>query len=136
LQDTLYRGGKLNGLDIPKDMMAEAELECLDCHLSESDSIVRSGKAKCIECHDDDYGEMFTEWQTSIQELINTLSASIKNKGKLNLSDQDKSFLREAGKILQEIRTDGSSGVHNYVFIEETLTDMIERVDSLNNLKE
>jgi hypothetical protein len=36
IQTTFYQGGKVSGFDISKDIMAEAETDCTDCHLSPS----------------------------------------------------------------------------------------------------
>ncbi|UCF84918.1 MAG: cytochrome c3 family protein, partial [Desulfobacteraceae bacterium] len=134
LQFTYYQGGELNGMEIPKDIMAEAEVECLDCHLGDNKKIYRSDKGKCAECHDEDYAVMHTEWQSTIKELVSTLTESIKEKRNLTLTPQERDLLREVEKALQTIKLDGSSGIHNYMFIEETLSDLKNKLGSLGNL--
>jgi hypothetical protein len=122
----------MNGEEIPKDIMAEAEVECLDCHLGDNKRIYRSDKGKCAECHDEDYAEMHTEWQSSIQELISSLTTAINAKKKLRLSPQEKEELRRIENRLQKIKQDGSIGIHNYMFIEEILTGLNKTIASIS----
>jgi len=130
LQTNFYRGGKMKEREIPKDIMAEAEVECLDCHLGENKQIYRSDKGKCAECHDEDYSVMYSEWQSSVKNLIQSLSRSLADKKKLELSEQERSALREIEEFIQKIKTDGSQGIHNYMFIEETLTNFVKIIKS------
>ena len=130
LQQTYYQGGDLNGQEIPKDIMAEAEVECEDCHLGNDKKIYRSDKGKCAECHEEDYAEMYTEWQASIQDLIFSLTDSLNAIKKRKLSPQEIEDLRKAEKELQRIKLDGSIGIHNYMFIEETLANLKKKVES------
>ncbi|MDH4219698.1 MAG: cytochrome c3 family protein [Candidatus Aminicenantes bacterium] len=134
LQTVFYQGGKMNGQEIPKDIMAEAEVECLDCHLGDNKQIFRSDKAKCAECHDEDYSEIYSEWQTSIKELILSLSTSLKQKRKLELSEQERSSLHEIEEFLQKISSDGSMGIHNFIFYEEILTNFDKRIKSIGKI--
>jgi len=128
LQETFYQGGKMNGQEIPKDIMAEAEVECLDCHLGDNKQIFRPGKGKCAECHDDDYAEMHTEWQASVKDLISSITNSIKEKRNLELTPQERNNLRKIERELEKIKLDGSIGIHNYMFIEETLAALKTRL--------
>jgi hypothetical protein len=128
LQDTIYKGGELNGLDIPMGIMAEAEVACVDCHLGDNNQIYRSDKGKCTECHDEDYAEMHTEWQSSIQDLISSLTDSLDTFGKKKLTPQEKENLREAQKTLRIIELDGSLGIHNFLYIEEVLENLKNKI--------
>jgi hypothetical protein len=130
LQTDLYRGGRSNGQEIPKDIMAEAEVECLDCHLGDENQIYRSDKNKCAECHDEDYSDMYSEWQSSVKNLVQSISLSLADKRKQQLSEQERSTLREIQEFVRKIRTDGSHGIHNYMFIEEMLTNLLKKIKS------
>jgi hypothetical protein len=130
LQQTFYQGGVMDGEEIPKDIMAEAEVECLDCHMGDNKEIYRSDKGKCAECHDEDYAGMHTEWQSSIRELMSSLTDSLNAKRKQRLSAQDKEDLRKIENKLQKIKLDGSIGIHNYMFIEEALADLAKQIDT------
>lgn len=112
------------------DIMAEAEVECQDCHLGDNKQIYRPDKGKCAECHDEDYAEMHTEWQNSVKESISALTDSLKKKKNLTLTPQENSILREVERELQRIKLDGSMGIHNYMFFEETLADLKKKVGS------
>ncbi|MBN1223284.1 MAG: cytochrome c3 family protein [Candidatus Aminicenantes bacterium] len=131
LQNTLYRGGTLNGYDVPKDTMAEAEVECTDCHLNNQSEISRPDKNKCLDCHEEDYAEIQTDWQESVQNLIQTLTTHLEHKKKLPLTEQEKTVFRDIERTLQKIKLDGSSGVHNYIFVEDTLADLKNKIESI-----
>jgi hypothetical protein len=131
LQQTFYQGGELNGEEIPKDIMAEAEVECVDCHVGMDKNVYRPGKGKCIDCHDEDYAEMHTEWQASVKELISSVKASLEKKRNTGLTPQQRSALREIANELQQIELDGSMGIHNYMFFEEKLESLIKEVDQI-----
>lgn len=133
LQNTFYNGGSLGELEIAKDIMAEAGAECTDCHLNDRNQVFRSNRSQCLECHEEDYADMFDEWQSSTQDLIRSLAAAVNAKRKENLSRADRSQLDEIQRVLNNIRTDGSSGVHNAMFFDEVLSDLIKDVDSLGN---
>jgi hypothetical protein len=131
LQKGFYEGGKLNGYDIPGDIMFEAEASCTDCHLNAENQVFRSEANKCLDCHDEEYKDTFMEWQSSVKELIVSVKESLKEKRKLALSSEQKAQLSHVEKILKKIELDGSSGVHNYSFLEETLTNLKKTLTSL-----
>jgi len=132
LQKTLYQGGDLNGYNTPQDIMFEAKASCTDCHLDAQNKIFRSGAEKCLDCHDEEYTEIFDEWQSSVKELLNSLKISIKEKKKLSLTAEEKAQLLQVEKMLQKIELDGSSGVHNYLFMEEVLTNLDKTIKSFS----
>jgi nitrate/TMAO reductase-like tetraheme cytochrome c subunit len=132
LQRTFYQGGELNGQKIPKDFMAEAEVECVGCHLGEDEQIYRPDKGKCAECHDEDYSEMHTEWQNTVKESIATLTESLKKKRNQKLIPQENEILRQVERELERIKLDGSFGIHNYMYIEETLSGLKKKIESIN----
>ena len=131
LQKTFYEGGQLDGHNIPKDIMFEAEVMCLDCHLDPQNNIFRSDRNKCLDCHDEDYGDIFLEWQNSAKNLMNSLKTSLKEKKKLSLSKEEKAKLLDIEQTIRKIELDGSSGIHNYSSIEEMLTNFKNNLQSL-----
>ena len=130
-QKTFYQGGNLDGHEIPKDIMFEAEAECTDCHLSPQNRIFRSDANKCLDCHEEGYEEIFAEWQNSVRELINSLKTSLKDTRKLSLTQEEKTQISNIEKTLRSIELDGSSGIHNFSFIEEILTNSLKTLKSL-----
>lgn len=131
LQTAIYKGGTLDGESVPEDIMAQAGADCVDCHLSAEEKIVRSDKNKCLDCHDEGYEEMHTEWQKSIKNLLQTVKTLLEDKQKLSLTDEQKTMLSKARQFLLNIEQDGSLGIHNYLFIEETLTSLKKSLDFL-----
>lgn len=131
IQKSFYQGGSLNELEIPQDIMFEAGAECTDCHLNDQNKIFRSDEKKCLDCHEEEYAELFLEWQQSVKELSASLTSVIKEKKKLKLNEQEKVTLREAERSLQNIKLDGSSGIHNYMYMEEVLNDLIKKLESI-----
>lgn len=135
LQAAFYQGGTISGQVVPKDIMAEAEVECLDCHLGKNKQIFRSDKGRCAECHDEDYSEMYIEWESSVKDLVQSLSSRLAGHKEMGLSVQDRRFLAQVEEFLEKIKTDGSSGIHNYLFIEEVLTNFDKRIKSMDKVK-
>lgn len=131
LQKTFYEGGQLDGHSIPNDIMFEAEVLCLDCHLDPQNKIIRSDRNKCVDCHDEDYREIFIEWHNSVKDLIRSLKTSLKERKKLSLSKEEKAQLLNIEQTIRKIELDGSSGIHNYSAIEEMLTNFQKILKSL-----
>jgi nitrate/TMAO reductase-like tetraheme cytochrome c subunit len=132
LQATFYQGGELEGLEIPKDIMAEAEAACTDCHHDEADKVIRSDGAKCLDCHDEGYEEMFDEWQDSFRENVRALRSAIRNIKRESLTPEGREELSRIQRIVYAVRTDGSSGVHNAMFFDEIATALSEQLESLS----
>jgi len=86
-----------------------------------------------VACHDEGYRATFTEWRDSIRRRADEIRAGLHAVYKRTLTDAEKA---EAGKIEDALRTldlDGSSGVHNYAFMDEYLTKMSAAVKVLLN---
>jgi nitrate/TMAO reductase-like tetraheme cytochrome c subunit len=131
IQKTFYEGGSFDSYDISKDIMAEAEAECTDCHLNAQNKIYRSDRNKCLDCHEEGYEEIFSEWQNSVKYLIDSLKTSLKEKKKTSLSEEEKAQISKIEKTLEKIELDGSAGIHNYSAIEEILTNLQNTLKSL-----
>ncbi len=129
LQKNFYQGENLIGYEIPEDIMFEAEVECTDCHRRPQNEIYRPDKNKCQDCHEEEYGKMFTEWQNTTKKSISSLRASLKEKKKTRLTEEERIQLKAAENMLNKIELDGSSGVHNYFFIEETLNSLKKKYE-------
>jgi hypothetical protein len=130
LQTMFYEGGQLDGHNIPMDIMFEAEIECTGCHLSPQNQIYRSDRNKCVDCHEEDYSDIFLEWQKSVKDLIRSLKTSLKERKKLSLPKEEKAQLLDIEKSLKNVELDGSSGIHNYLTIEEILTNFKKTLES------
>jgi hypothetical protein len=131
LQKTIYQGGILNGEKVPEDIMFEAGAECTDCHLNDQNIVFRSTAKKCLDCHEEEYEEMFTEWRASVRDLLASLTSLLKEKKERALTEQEKMTLQEAERTLHDIQLDGSTGIHNYIYVEEVLTGLVKQLESL-----
>jgi hypothetical protein len=132
LQSTFYQGGVLEGFEIPRDIMAEAEAACTDCHLDGSGKVFRSDRTKCLDCHDEGYEEMFDEWQASFREDVQSLRDALRAVKRAGLSPEERKQLARIERTLEALRTDGSSGIHNSLFFDEILEELAEQVASLS----
>lgn len=131
LQKSFYKGGILDEMEVPEDIMSLAGVECVDCHISAKDTVFRPDNNKCLDCHEEGYEELQDDWQNITRELILVIKAQLIEKQKLSLSVDQKSLLSKLRRTLQKIELDGSLGIHNYMFIEETLTSLKNKLDSL-----
>ncbi|MCJ7580124.1 MAG: cytochrome c3 family protein [Candidatus Aminicenantes bacterium] len=131
LQKSFYKGGTLDQMVVPEDIMSSAGADCVDCHVSAEDKVVRPDKNKCLDCHEAGYEELYSDWQSSTQDLIQAIKEHVTEKQKLSLSTEQKAELSSIRSILQKIELDGSLGIHNYMFIEEALTSLKNRLNSL-----
>jgi len=122
IQRDFYQGGTFNGYQVTADIMSQADVACSDCHLGERNQVIRSDKNKCLDCHDEDYSELFSEWQESVKLLLRDVRSDLQKSKKLRLSDTQKAQLIKIENILRKIEFDGSFGIHNYLFIEEFLS--------------
>jgi hypothetical protein len=131
LQKTLHEGGTLEGVAVPKDIMAEAEIGCRACHLDGDKKVFRPGADKCVECHEAEYRTTLKEWQDTTKNLLRELAASLKKAGQTAPAEDRKSEARRMESVLESITDDGSLGVHNYLFIEEFLTKSLKTIKSM-----
>ena len=131
IQKKFYQGGQLNGQNIPEDIMFEAEVECTGCHLSPQNQIYRSDRNNCLDCHEEDYGEIFVEWQNSVKDIIRSVKTTLAERKKLSLTKEEKAQISNIEKALKNIEFDGSSGIHNYSAIDEMLTNFKNSLQSL-----
>ena len=75
-------------------------VECIDCHRgvpAKKKDTLDSVKKRCIECHDQSYGEMLTRWKKSSEELLTKLAPKIE-------------------KVREEIRRIEIRGGHTFVY--------------------
>jgi len=131
-QQTFYQGGTLADMKIPKDIMAEAETDCVACHVNKQKQVVRPGADSCVECHgEESYRKKFQEWRDSIKALTENLRAALRAARKTALTDDQKSQLTATETALAAIEQDGSLGIHNHAFIEDVLTKALKKIKSL-----
>jgi nitrate/TMAO reductase-like tetraheme cytochrome c subunit len=122
LQQTLYEGGTLAGVRIPKDLMAEAGADCAACHLDKAQKVVRPDAGACVACHDENYRSTFQEWRETVAKRAADLRTILREAAKRPLDDAAKTALRTIETVLRTVETDGSGGIHNFAFFEDYLS--------------
>ena len=132
IQKALYKGGVFSGWDVPQDIMAEAGAECDSCHEHKDGRISRSDAGGCVNCHEDNYKEIFIEWQSTYQGLRDKLEAALAEKKRDALNPDGRSRLTEIEKSVQQIDQDGSRSIHNSQFIHDTLTKLLRAIESIS----
>jgi nitrate/TMAO reductase-like tetraheme cytochrome c subunit len=100
--------GNVPGFDeeLP-NIMFEAELACTDCHGHENNHVSRDVGPMCVECHDDDYGEMLVQWQQFGDSL---LTASESRMRELRYGTD---LYNEYDRLTKALRNDRSRTAHN-----------------------
>jgi len=137
LQKTFYQGGKEDEFIIPEDRMASAGVGCSDCHLERNNLVYRSDRNKCGECHEDRYKEIFDEWQSTTRTLLNSCRFLLKEKKEKGLGGEYINLkLNEAHKLIEKFELDGSLGVHNFNFTEESLTALKKKLESIQKSRD
>ena len=136
LQKTFFEGGALGEDTVPKDMMAEAGTACSDCHLDEAKKVVRPDGGACVACHDENYRKTFTEWRDAVRGRTERIRAALHDLYKRPLTDAGKAGVAKIEKALETIGLDGSSGVHNYLFVDEYLTKLEAQIKALGGGKD
>jgi nitrate/TMAO reductase-like tetraheme cytochrome c subunit len=136
LQKTFFEGGTLGEAAVPKDMMAEAGTSCADCHLDDAKTVVRPDGGACVACHDENYRKTFTEWRDGVRGRVEAIRAALHALYKRSLTDAEKAVVGKIEKSLETIGLDGSSGVHNYMFVDDALTKLEAQIKSLSSGKD
>ena len=136
LQKTLFEGGTLGEVKVPKDMMAEAGTSCPDCHLDKAKKVIRPDGGACVACHDEKYRATYTEWRDGVRSRTDEVRSALHVLYKKPLTDPEKAVVQKIEEALRTIDLDGSSGIHNYLFIDEHLTKMASLIKSLSGSQE
>jgi predicted CXXCH cytochrome family protein len=130
LQKTLFTGGIVDGLTVPKDMMAEGGVGCDGCHPVEKGRVKPADGSTCVACHEESYKKTLADWQNSFNAGLARLDAAIREKKKTSLTPQDKTRLAEVEQVLEKLKADGSLGAHNFQFVDDVLTKLGQKVKS------
>ncbi|MFQ6604151.1 MAG: cytochrome c3 family protein [Fidelibacterota bacterium] len=125
LQTEIYEGSIDLAVDIEADFMEQGDVDCLGCHAGEKDEpVIRPGAASCVDCHEEEYEDYFSEWQDEIQAEMEQLESILEEK-RNGLSQEEIQSIRAA---LDSIRKDGSRGIHNGEAIRAILSQYVNLV--------
>jgi nitrate/TMAO reductase-like tetraheme cytochrome c subunit len=130
LQKSLYQGGAFQGITAARDVMAEAEVECTDCHVGSDKKLVRPGAAACVECHDESFEKTYADWQTSVKTVLAAVRTALAAVDRAALSQERRSQAAGYDRLVEALEQDGSLGVHNHVFVLDTLNKALAAIQS------
>lgn len=128
-QEQVYNGDFQN--QNQPDYMKTGGAGCGDCHIT-GDKVVKPDKMICLKCHEAGYDNMMGEWKVDVKKLTTELTDLIQKTKGLELSNEDKSEVDEARKVLNQLNSYPSIYVHNYDMISSVLSKHIKK---LRNLK-
>lgn len=124
-QSIVYKGGNFYNLMIEADSMAEAGVNCQDCHPWEKGQIKRREETSCLNCHEEGYLVQFKEKQKAVQLKMEKLQSLLKELRKISLKEEEKKAWEEDLKILNELINEGSNGAHNLSFYDNWLSNRL-----------
>ncbi|HLE57287.1 MAG TPA: cytochrome c3 family protein [Rhodothermia bacterium] len=116
-QAAFYAGTYL-GRSSP-DVMFDEDVACGGCHGS-GKAIKRPAPSVCVDCHDEEYEEMPSEWKTDVAKLMTEVRAVL-DAAPENVRSRPE--FGQAQRLLEDIRKGGAKGVHNYDLTLELLSD-------------
>lgn len=111
----------------------KAGIMCVDCHIPITD--FRASEKSCVRCHrgHQRYAEVFKKWQHEVTDLakraevdINKLNELVE-KGKIEKDGFLKKYLDE----YNDLKIDGSKGVHNFEKISTRYTNLVNNLEKL-----
>jgi hypothetical protein len=113
-------------------------VECVDCHRSVSakkkDSF-EAIKKRCIECHDQSYGDMLVRWKATSEGLLKNVAPKLEKVreeiGRIELRGGHTFVYRKLygeAEVNYNLAKMGN-GVHNLEYIEELLESANNRLD-------
>ncbi len=119
VQEMFFRGQGERGIMTDPNIMIDM-VDCEGCHLGiEEGHSVQRVRESCIDCHDEEYGKMATEWQEETEEGLRELEGLVAEAGRrVESSDEAtrqewQETVRSTNERIDWIREDGSKGVHN-----------------------
>ncbi|HEY5123192.1 MAG TPA: cytochrome c3 family protein [Ignavibacteria bacterium] len=130
VQNNTYNG-TLFGQKFDADLMKSGGVECKDCHAPNKTNVTRPNETVCVGCHDASYRNTQIEWKNDIRTKSSSVNSLTVTVNKKNLTDEEKTKIQYAKKILSVIRSDGSGGLHNYMVFSSILEKSIKDLNQL-----
>jgi hypothetical protein len=113
-------------------------VECIDCHRgvpAKKKDTFDGIKKRCIECHDQSYGEMAVRWKTTYEELLKKLAPKLAQvKEEIERIDRRGGHTFVYRKLYGEAEFNynlakNGKGVHNLEYTEELLDFANHKLD-------
>jgi nitrate/TMAO reductase-like tetraheme cytochrome c subunit len=128
-QYDMNEGTGAKGVAGEASLMYAEDVGCEDCHTEVEDGVFRPSSETCVNCHDDEYTDIFDEWaEETIQEVDTLKELRAKVEFALLDADKHKRDTKEYWEIYQKalynfklVRNDGTNGVHNNEYTQDIL---------------
>jgi len=113
-------------------------VECIDCHrgvVAKKKDTFDAIKKRCIECHDQSYGEMALQWKTISEDWLKKVTPKIeKVKEEIDRIDRRRGHTFVYRKLFGEAEANynlakNGKGVHNLDYTEDLLEFANDRLD-------
>ena len=107
-------------------------ITCQECHVGAEDGQYRPTSETCVNCHDSDYVEIFTDWASETKAQMEELKL-IRSEVELLLKEADKrkrtttdAWVRYEKALynFRLVRNDGTLGVHNNEYAKSILNSV------------
>jgi hypothetical protein len=136
LQDDMYEGRWEPETDARTNLMSH-EVRCAECHYIEGETrkvLVRPTGEDCKKCHEDkDVGVLLEDWKRTVRKARERLSRLVTAAQAANadLSVVQRQSLDKAKQVLEDVRSDGSGGIHNPGLTESVLSRHAEVLEKI-----
>ncbi|MFC1614528.1 cytochrome c3 family protein [Gemmatimonadota bacterium] len=114
-----------------KDLMFEADVLCSDCHIDDSEQLVSPTAEVCVNCHEEGYDDLFSEWQSSTLRIIEEIESLLARLEAGRLGADSRKKVAAARQLTAFFIADRSLGVHNSVLAEEQLSRVLAELKKL-----
>jgi hypothetical protein len=104
------------------NVMAEA-IGCEECH-GYADEVRRPDGESCVACHEEGYDAMMAEWQQDTRETLARITIMMDRLKVAANGAVDMKKVKAVEKRVNDIRNDGSLGVHNPIAVEEAAEEI------------
>jgi len=131
VQTHFYDGTIEIANEILPDYMYEADIECTECHENDDGIISKIEAQNCSKCHEDEYNNMFVEWQTEVNGKINNINAGLDSIMYYELDRGDRQKIDSIKYGIEKIEEDKSTGAHNYILISQLLNQYQSELKSI-----
>ncbi len=134
LQSDLYDGRWGDVAGERKNLMA-TEVHCVECHFPDDArrDLVRPRRDDCMKCHGQDVGVLLEDWKATVGRAADRLAAALRavEAREADLSVDQRTAVRDARAVLEDVRRDGSGGIHNPWAVERALSLRAEAMDRI-----
>lgn len=125
LQASIYSGNISFISESSEGVMYGEGIECRDCHAGGDAQIRKANPETCINCHDEEYGDILINWKKDTAELMQSLDEKIFQLQKQGLTENNLTIVLNLKTNLELLKEDKSLGVHNFELINKILKNYL-----------